>query len=279
MAEKASLRDKLPKILYRYRCFDRDGYHLDLIKKAQLWCASPKEFNDPFDVAIPFRFDKADRATKLRWAQEYLKRMKPDLNYQQRRQLARKRLLEIKKQPDYWENVQKWFFGYLYELLGMCCLTAVKDNLLMWSHYSDKHKGFCVGVDTEKLVSLQISLALSLKGLEVERVQYTDKVPDIDFFTSKLSNDQWKKDFATLISTKSKHWAHEREYRLIYWGHPNTTLEIGYDAITEIILGCRTTDADKANLLSIIKQTECNAKVFQARKHARRFSLEFERIV
>jgi len=33
------------------------------------------------------------------------------------------------------------------------CFSEVENNLLLWSHYADKHKGACIGFNTESLRS------------------------------------------------------------------------------------------------------------------------------
>jgi len=32
------------------------------------------------------------------------------------------------------------------EKKGICCFSEDKYNVLMWSHYSDKHRGFCLRI-------------------------------------------------------------------------------------------------------------------------------------
>ena len=32
---------------------------------------------------------------------------------------------------------------------GITCLSEVKDDLLMWSHYGGKYKGFCLEFDSK----------------------------------------------------------------------------------------------------------------------------------
>ncbi|WP_214826490.1 DUF2971 domain-containing protein [Chryseobacterium sp. ISL-6] len=46
----------------------------------------------------------------------------------------------------YVENVNRNF--------GIYSLTTKNSNLLMWSHYGNSHKGFCIGFNTEKLFKL-----------------------------------------------------------------------------------------------------------------------------
>ncbi|WP_349393654.1 DUF2971 domain-containing protein, partial [Clostridium perfringens] len=57
----------------------------------------------------------------------------------------------------------------LLNSLLICSFSECKDNILMWSHYSNCHKGFCIEYDFSKLIK---SRALVLP------VIYSKNVPD-----------------------------------------------------------------------------------------------------
>lgn len=46
-----------PEILYKYRDW-RKSNHKRILTDNELFFTAPKNFNDPFDVNIPFRYDK-----------------------------------------------------------------------------------------------------------------------------------------------------------------------------------------------------------------------------
>jgi len=87
---------------------------------------------------------------------------------------------------------------------GINCFSKSWNNLLMWAHYANKHKGLCLGFDIpDELVC---------------EVNYTMELPSADEFFRELSTstnllthiDEFKKKF---MLTKSSDWNHEEEYR------------------------------------------------------------------
>jgi hypothetical protein len=78
---------------------------------------------------------------------------------------------------------------------GVLCLSEEKTDVLQWAHYADRHKGICL--------SFNVSGSQGKFG----RVQYvTERFP----FPGKPGVAfLWK-----LLSTKSKAWEYEREWRV-----------------------------------------------------------------
>lgn len=114
------------------------------------------------------------------------------------------------------------------------------EGLLMWVHYADAHKGYCVQYN-ERL----------LEGLEKDslergycKMEYTDDMPYLP-----EDNDI---SFMNVIKTKSKCWESENETRLIYRGQGLKS--INTDAIDAIYLGCMISDSNKSRLVSIAQR-------------------------
>lgn len=82
----------------------------------------------------------------------------------------------------------------------------------------------------------------------------------------------------SLLTTKSDHWAYEREHRLIYWHHPDTALTLLPGSVSEVVLGCRVSDDDKRRVLDAVAANWPGARVLQARRDERRFALTFEEV-
>jgi len=81
---------------------------------------------------------------------------------------------------------QKW---------GVLCFSEEKTDVLQWAHYADRHKGICLGFNVSgsqgKFGRVQYV---------TERFPFPEK-PDVAF--------SWK-----VLSTKSKVWEYEREWRV-----------------------------------------------------------------
>jgi hypothetical protein len=78
---------------------------------------------------------------------------------------------------------------------GVLCFSEEKTDILQWAHYADRHKGICLGFD----VSGSQGKFGQVK-YRTTRFPFPEK-PDVDF--------SWN-----LLSTKSKEWGYEREWRV-----------------------------------------------------------------
>jgi len=105
------------------------------------------------------------------------------------------------------------------------CLSERMDSPLMWSHYANKHFGFCLEYDfTHTMIKKYPDLVMA--QLMLFPVIYTQKRPLISkaFFNSKtkLNYIKSKKLPPNLINnimlgllTKSEDWEYEREWRIL----------------------------------------------------------------
>ena len=149
-----------PSILYKYRFFDPDGYHLRMIKDAEIWFASAQSFNDPFDSSLQFDFDGVNTELAEKWARKAVERDSPHLTQAERNDVAARELSKFRSDP---AARLTWFKKYYsdtnYKTFGICSLTPIPDSLLMWGHYANGHKGFCVGIDTKIINALKVERA------------------------------------------------------------------------------------------------------------------------
>jgi len=126
--------------LYRYRAINK--FSISELTEARYYFASPSEFNDPFEYKNVHKFsDLPDRETKLilkkyfktallGWSQQdkdgYLEYLTND-NEDIRR---------LNRLHDFETYISSRLEGY-----GVYCLSKKSDDILMWSHYADSHKG------------------------------------------------------------------------------------------------------------------------------------------
>jgi len=127
--------------------------------------------------------------------------------------------------------------------IGITCFS-MRDNIpLMWSHYSNKHRGFVVEYDLTNISEDDIDI---LSGLFV--VNYSkDRVrlhpsdiqkfkDDIDSSTKVVTNS-----IIESLYTKSKEWSYEKEIRnIVYIQDDNRIIPFKY--VKSIILGVSASD-------------------------------------
>lgn len=269
-----------PKTLYKYRHFDDKEYHIRLVAHKELWFTSANEFNDPFDSSLPYRFDDDPPGIQMKWilhaTEQFFPRYPKNLIIAK----AQKRYKEINSDPEYFRKFSLKEIEKNFKRFGICSLTPKPNNLLMWAHYANNHEGFCVGIDTSKIYKLQRTLATQHELLELLKIKYSKKMPEINFYNSMLSEQKiWAGDMLNLLSSKSTHWEYENEYRLIYYDNVNISLNIGHDAMHEIILGCKISDYNKDKILTIVSDLNDNIPVYQSITSHVNYELEFERLV
>jgi len=83
------------------------------------------------------------------------------------------------------------------------CFSIDSTNILMWSHYADSHKGFCIEFKNSHI--------------QAEKVNYTSKIPQISLLElikieyglkSNIGNS-----LKSAFNTKLPIWKYENEYR------------------------------------------------------------------
>lgn len=92
-----------------------------------------------------------------------------------------------------------------YKDHGIVSLTETKDNLLMWSHYADQHRGLAVEFDiTHEFFNTKYASDSNSHTGKIQRVLYRkERLSEVgDFFMEPYFH-------------KSDEWAYEKEHRLL----------------------------------------------------------------
>lgn len=142
--------------------------------------------------------------------------------------------------------------------------SCKKNNLLMWSHYADAHKGICIGYDFAR-VSEEIKHHLY-------PVQYSNVIPSIDDI-NRLRIHEF------MYLRKSCCWSYEKEWRLIYKKEdlPYINHNITLNCISEIQFGLRTSEEIKRKIFEIVKEKNekgSSIKLYETIKSEEGYSLK-----
>ena len=263
-----------PDIVYKYRNW-KCQYHKDILCKNHLYLSPPKDFNDPFDCRIPINYYLLDTPEKK---DKYIDTQTE--NYCEEGKIIQRKELEerLKNLDKFQEDYEKQIYDFQDKYLGVLCLSRRWDSILMWSHYADNHKGYCVGIYEEKLRNY----CSRERHVPIDIVETTDDYPQIDPLDSSWL--QARKQ----ISTKAKDWKYEEEYRITQifdFFKPNIapptkqerTITIDDDFFAEIIIGLETPPDDKNEIIKIGKQK--GIKVYEAIKVPFKFQINKKEIV
>lgn len=247
--------DMPPDRLYKYRGLDRNRnggvpYEWDrsIIVGCSLWAGSPLAFNDPFDCYPVIDLEGTPKE-KLAWAA----RIAPDFGMPVEQAVnmvdaalndpvARAQMLDWHKKVN---------------AVGVVSLTEEPDDMLMWAHYSNSHRGYCLELDA----TIQpLSLAW--------RVYYAKQRPTFRLF------DPNRDDFIQRsLLHKADFWAHEREWRIVRPADMGAVI-FPPDGLRSIIFGAGIAQEDEAALRSIIAERETPVAFKRAKLDERNYRVD-----
>jgi hypothetical protein len=245
-------RELRPAILYKYLSLGTDeeaARARDSIQHHRMWFSSRLAFNDPFDCR-PTVDLSADADTKIRWmAKQYLARgtcTKHEDAIARAAHVINKtdgKDIELSKQIE--SQVQRHLDG-----IGILCLAGTASSLLMWSHYSDSHRGICIGYRS-LLVGDMFDAARTVK--------YQKDYPSICAWT----DDQCTKLKKALL-TKADCWRYEKEYRILDGANCNFIREHEPENVASVILGARIDPGARDSILEAARGMESRPSLLQA---------------
>lgn len=222
---------KYPEItsLYKYRAFNKNSIQL-LINEA-VWFSKPSSFNDPFDCGVNIDLQKLDESV-----QDAVKEV-----YKQNGICTEQIPVKELKTKDEDRKAFLRFRSDTYNLIqnvGVFSLSNVNNDLLMWAHYADSHRGFCIEFERNPD---------NILGRDAEPVMYQDDLPSLSATdVSKLGDGVDK-----LWLTKSTHWLYEEEWRIIY-NEGNKAFQFPC-LIKSIIFGLKMNENDRYTIQKIMQ--------------------------
>ena len=102
---------------------------------------------------------------------------------------------------------------HILNKIRIACFSTNHLNMLMFSHYADRHKGICIEYDFSEFNETDETL------LEVDykdELHIDDKTFQITIFSGEIKKQETS--FLDLFNTKHKSWKYEKEYRVITYG-------------------------------------------------------------
>ncbi|WP_223668938.1 DUF2971 domain-containing protein [Kangiella shandongensis] len=190
---------------------------IDSLKNNKLWVAQPESFNDPLDCNLTTKGSTDFSTFKEENIRDATKRLYKNYDLSNGLWLLDAKIIQgietWAKGEDY--TPQKPHFLSLIEKrvnkFGVQCFCKNGlTNPLMWAHYADNHKGFCIEYEYNPR---EVACCQGGK-FAMYPVSYTSKLPKFSLnevvFAPKEMTEK-------LLATKSTHWAYENEYRLIYF--------------------------------------------------------------
>ena len=275
----------MPSTLYKFRRFS--DHHKQALQQGVLWRTAPRNFNDPYDSVVYFdtsRLLMEDMDySALRAEIEAIKtnaaswRPKPTTHPISRQEWLEKHLFSRlpKKQSGAlrnanevaWRRIQEESVKQMSDSVrlgySVICFAGDTTSVLMWSHYSQDHRGFCI----------QYDLTNSELGRVCYPVFYRKKLTDFTRYIFKENIEDRNNLFAIYASIlKSDEWSYEREWRIVLPLGRSTEGPVCMPKPKAIILGALV-DPEDANWMTQFCASQ-SIPLRKMKQHFHEFRLE-----
>lgn len=190
--------------IYKYVPFSINT--LKLLIKGELWLGYPESLNDPFEG--DFTIEKIKKIPEDSLLLDFYKKHFPEFTENS----IQDRITKTKSDNNIF---LKDFYNYVQSRLkkeyGVSCFSKEPNDIRMWSHYTDSHKGICLVFNQQELIK---SIKNNYSNINLKMVDYVDKLPQ-----AKLMIEENQIYFDTskeIFLCKLKEWELENEIRLYY---------------------------------------------------------------
>ncbi len=271
-------------ILFRYF----STHALESLRDARLKVARVSSFNDPFECMYRITGDmtRAKAKDQLRVMSEsptFIGNASPHLKTKKavQRYLKSNRAAGalVQKYESVKDGIQENREAMMDQILRVVCFSAAEatplDEILMWSHYADSHRGVRIGFRFPKGITWPF---------KISPVRYQKARVEIDL-SSEPSIIQ--EQLILAIKTKSTAWAYEREHRLITnpdsciaemngRNKPIEFITIERDWVKRVDFGARHAPDQRISILDLLRRDYPAVECVQAKYHTEDYSLEYE---
>ena len=238
--------------LYKYRDFNE--FTDSIILKSEFYFSSPKYFNDPFDCNLSFKTIYT----------------RQEINTMYKRFIDRNPTMTMKKLKQNIGYKSKKFYEFclknttnMKNKAGILSLSKNCENITMWSHYSNNHKGLVFELDVCEDLDF-----FELYG----EVNYKD---NYDVLSFEKDN---REELVKLFLTKYTDWMYEDEVRIIDYER-NGTRKFNKKVLTTIIFGYKSEKKNISNMINLCKNNGFeHIKFKKAKLIPGKFALDFVEI-
>lgn len=120
-------------MLYKYT--GNSSQAISNIKNHALWFNTVNSFNDPFDIYPAYKMDEEERQQAM-----VLFQKTKDIDIGLAQTFTAEELSVLERLQDRCMPVES-------SKSGVTCFSEERDNIIMWSHDANSHKGICLGFD------------------------------------------------------------------------------------------------------------------------------------
>ena len=228
----------------------------DVFINHRIYLPNPTSFNDPFDSRPSLTYHKSLKK-RSRYLRELAKEKFPNADNEALNIIIKEKDV-LSTNP---KNIKK-VYDSVISTIGVYCLSEINNDLLMWAHYSDSHRGICLEFDSSRTNTL---------FREAFKVFYKNDFPKVN-----VMDIENPKEYIKMILRKSKHWKYEKEWRIIkneqdggpgYYQFPPELLK-------SVIFGAMICKKDEDRLNNLIKKYPCKLNKYRAEINKAKYRLD-----
>lgn len=286
--------------LYRYQPFHRKNIeknnfvdNLEIFQKKELFFVSPLDFNDPFDCKAFLTHNgcTAEDLFKYICWQFKCSPLRQTNTDEEIRNDAFNSLCDVlgdeifKGVSELSESLERHKANYFRDIkgdastdkqgIGVLSLSGKNDNILMWGHYADGHKGYCLEFNRERLENW-----LKVIPAKLAKVDYMNSYPTLRDFLECVKNGIGSSLDGLFLLRKSSHWGYEEEWRAIVnidWKVAAPQIHSFPEQIlTGVIFGCEMPDEHIITIRSYLDSWNEKPKIYRADKSESNYALEIK---
>lgn len=264
--------------------------------------SSPLLFNDPFDVARKLKFgfnaDNFSKALcgeliqllesehttsttnpKLQALLDYSRTLTP-----KQRDILVNRLKDgpptqrLDQLESFRELESQW--QAMLPLSRILSVSTENENPVMWWSYAKNYTGAVIELECIDIYDSPLLVA--------KEVVYADGLPTIgslDYWLKNITGQvdfDYKEVFENLELTKTRHWAHEKEWRVISFEKNSDQLYTDYQmhprTFSKVFLGENISDRDRDDICKLVDFDLAHMEIFDMELDYWRRQIEFQRV-
>lgn len=261
--------DSMP-MLYKYCSIDNAK---KIIESGKLKVTQPSKFNDPFDCVLPnIDYDFSQIKNHLMSKIKKLTR-EEDISKKELKTFQKELEVDFNKEfnqtliSEFIKNLKKNWNKYI-DFYKILCLSKVNNNVLMWSHYADSHKGVVLGFDFNKdnQIFNKITPVKYDKNLELTKRFFDKLFKELIDESFKNIDDNFSKEIENKFALKfinhlfqyffikSYDWFYEEEFRLVLEDYQDDFLQFSPNSLSRIIFGIKTLKEEREDFIDKVNK-------------------------
>jgi hypothetical protein len=274
--------------LYKFSSFENAK---SILESCALWSKCPLSFNDPFEMLPSLDEERKNMVVKSR---REFSRLLGLGNAFDLTASGEEEKIPVEDFVDFSAHFHDDLLFACYRAFSVVCFSEVADEILLWSHYADAHRGIAIGFDWDqgsaprgrfpnglrvKYVPDRSELMLPIDFYRFQALDLLDgsrwpegyrKLADGSFFSVKQEKAVEIEGLYSLLGQKFEAWKHEQERRFIYdhqiaeddlpfsgtdsEGWGRRVVHFQPENVTEIVFGYRCTDEEIQSYEGVLKK-------------------------